>query len=102
MGWIYGHIPIVRSKRESAINSLSKAAKKISKYHRSVCIFPEGTRSSDGKVMTLKSGPFYMAEEARVAVTPVYIYGAHTLMNKGQILPSQGGAGERRKAVSLV
>jgi hypothetical protein len=32
-----------------------------------------------------------MAEEARVDVTPVYIVGAHTLMNKGQILPSQGG-----------
>jgi 1-acyl-sn-glycerol-3-phosphate acyltransferase len=41
--------------------------------------------------MALKSGPFYMSEEAKVAVTPVYLVGAHHLMNKGQILPSQGG-----------
>jgi 1-acyl-sn-glycerol-3-phosphate acyltransferase len=63
MGWIYGHIPIVRSKRESAINSLSKAAKKISKYHRSVCIFPEGTRSVDGKVFFLSA--FLCFEQTR-------------------------------------
>ncbi len=31
MGYIYGHIPISRTKRDSAIDSLNKAARKISK-----------------------------------------------------------------------
>ena len=91
LGRFYGHIPISRSKRDSAINSLSKAAKKIAKYRRSVCIFPEGTRSQDGALLPLKSGPFYMAAEAGVPVTPVYIKGAFELMSKGQMVPSRPG-----------
>jgi 1-acyl-sn-glycerol-3-phosphate acyltransferase len=32
-----------------------------------------------------------MAQEARVAITPVYIKGALDLMSKGQLLPSRPG-----------
>lgn len=38
LAWFYGHIPINRGNRQSAINSLIEAGKKIAKYKRSVYI----------------------------------------------------------------
>ena len=93
LGWLFGHIPIARTKRESAINSLRKAAKKMKKYERTICIFPEGTRAKDGKLQPLKSGGFYMAlDAAPILITPVYIKGAFELMSKGEIVPKEKGA----------
>ena len=60
-------------------------------YGKNICVFPEGTRTSTGRMLPLKSGPFYMAEEGKCAVTPIYIYGAYDLMSKGAIVPSHGG-----------
>ena len=39
----------------------------------------------------MKSGPFYMAQESEAPICPVYIYGAYSLMNKGQIVPNEKG-----------
>ncbi len=36
--------------------ALQQAAKKVKALHRSICIFPEGTRSLDGALLPLKSG----------------------------------------------
>ena len=91
LGLIYGHIPISRSKRDSAIQSLQKAAKKAKQFKRSIGIFPEGTRTKTGTLLPLKSGAFYMAEEAGLPISPFYIHGAFSLMQKGALVPSGQG-----------
>jgi 1-acyl-sn-glycerol-3-phosphate acyltransferase len=42
--------------------------------------FPEGTRSSDGKVNRFKSGAFYAAKQAGVKVVPVAISGTREVL----------------------
>jgi len=79
LAWGYGHIPIDRSNRDAAISSLKDAAKKINKFDRTIVIFPEGTRSTDGKLQPFKRGPFHLAEEARVPIAPLYVEGAWEL-----------------------
>jgi 1-acyl-sn-glycerol-3-phosphate acyltransferase len=49
----------------------------------SLLIFPEGTRSTDGRLRPFKKGAFAMAIESGVAVAPVAIVGTHLLLPRG-------------------
>ena len=91
LGYVYGHVPIVRSSREKAIIALAKAAKKAQKFHRSLCIFPEGTRTNNGDLLPFKSGPFYLAHDVGSTIQPVYIFGAYSLMPPSQLAPNRRG-----------
>ncbi|MBI3405138.1 MAG: 1-acyl-sn-glycerol-3-phosphate acyltransferase, partial [Acidobacteria bacterium] len=51
----------------------------------SYLIFPEGTRSPDGRLRPFKKGSFVMAIRAGVPVVPVSVSGAHKLMRKGSL-----------------
>jgi 1-acyl-sn-glycerol-3-phosphate acyltransferase len=79
-----GYISIDRHHRESAFNSLKVAASKI-KSGVSVLIFPEGTRSRDGKIRPFKKGGFVMAIDSGIPIVPVIITGTRAIMPKGRI-----------------
>jgi 1-acyl-sn-glycerol-3-phosphate acyltransferase len=71
-----------RSSRESAQASVTAAAETVrSGLH--FLIFPEGTRSKDGRLQPFKRGPFYLATETGAPVVPVAISGTEKLMRKG-------------------
>jgi len=55
-----GHIGIERANPREAIRSMNAAAEKV-KGGTSVLIFPEGTRSLDGRLQPFKKGGFNMA-----------------------------------------
>ena len=76
-----GYISIDRSNRESAFRSLREAAEKI-KSGVSVMIFPEGTRSHDGRLLPFKKGGFVLAKGAGVPVVPIAIKGSRRIMAK--------------------
>lgn len=78
-----GYISIDRNDRESAFKSLKKAAEKI-RNGVSVLIFPEGTRSRDGRIQSFKKGGFVMAIDSGVPIVPVIISGTRVIMTKGQ------------------
>ncbi len=80
-----GYISIDRSDRASAFQSLARAAETI---HRgtSVMIFPEGTRSKDGRLLPYKKGGFVMAVDAQVPIVPLVIEGTYDIMPKGRLL----------------
>ena len=80
-----GYISIDRSNRKSAFYSLAKAVEAI-RNGTSVMIFPEGTRSRDGKLLPYKKGGFVMAVDAGVPIVPVVITGTHAIMPKGRLL----------------
>lgn len=84
-----GYISIDRNNRESAIQSLEMAAEKI-KNGVSVLIFPEGTRSRDGKIQPFKKGGFVMAIDSGVPIVPVIISGARSIMTKGKFSVNPG------------
>lgn len=50
---------------------------------RRVVIFPEGTRSADGRMKEPESGVGFMAVKSRAAVVPVYIEGTFEALPKG-------------------
>lgn len=89
LGWgmyLGGYIPINRENVRDAMKSLKKAAEKITNGI-SVTIFPEGTRSEDGKPGEFKRGMFVMADEAKVPLVPTTILGSINILprNKFQI-----------------
>lgn len=94
LGWyliLAGHVLIERTQRAQAIASLDKAALKMRRRGVSVLVFPEGTRSPDGRVLPFKKGPFALALKAGVAVCPVTIEGTGRLMPRNSIRIQTGG-----------
>jgi 1-acyl-sn-glycerol-3-phosphate acyltransferase len=75
-------IPVDRADREAAASSVERAVECL-KQGLSFAVYPEGTRSRDGRLLPFKKGTFVMAIEAGVPVVPVSIAGAQRLMRKG-------------------
>src|SRR5467141_2592488 len=74
-------IPVNRSARESAISSVEKATEAL-KAGQSFLIYPEGTRSADGRLQAFKKGAVMMAIKAGVPIVPMACSGAHKVMRK--------------------
>ena len=56
----------------------------------SLIIFPEGTRSADGRVGRFKAGSFLLALEAGLTIVPMSISGTRQVMRKGQLTTRPG------------
>jgi 1-acyl-sn-glycerol-3-phosphate acyltransferase len=84
-----GYIPIDRSHGREALKSLDEAAQKIA-AGTSVIIFPEGTRSKDGKLQDFKAGAMLLAIKSGVDIVPVAIAGTHAVLPKGKLLTTPG------------
>ena len=92
LGWAIraaGFIPIDRSNISKAMRSLEKAGAKIRAGH-SVILFPEGTRSMDGRLRPFKKGAFHMALRARVPIVPVTIQGSFSRLRPGTLWITPG------------
>lgn len=74
-----GHIFIDRSNQRAALQSLNEAKAKL-KNGSSVVIFPEGTRSKDGKLLPFKRGAFKLALDLAYPILPVTIVGTREIM----------------------
>jgi 1-acyl-sn-glycerol-3-phosphate acyltransferase len=75
-------VPVDRSDSEAAAESVDLAIKYL-KEGLSFCVYPEGTRSRDGRLLPFKRGTFVMALRAGVPVVPVSLAGTQNLMRKG-------------------
>ncbi len=84
-----GYIPVDRSKGRQALKSLYEAADQIA-AGTSVIIFPEGTRSKDGKLHEFKSGAMVLAIKSGVPIVPVAINGTYQVLPKGKLLLQSG------------
>jgi len=84
-----GIIAIDRSHGREALKSLNQAARQIA-AGTSVLIFPEGTRSADGKLQPFKTGAITLAIKAGVPVVPIGFSGTHDILPKGKLLVRPG------------
>lgn len=75
-------VPVDRHNREAAIDSVHAAAE-VLRRGLNMVIFPEGTRSPDGRLLPFKKGPFHLAMEAGVSVIPVTLLGTYECWPKG-------------------
>jgi 1-acyl-sn-glycerol-3-phosphate acyltransferase len=109
-------VPIDRENVRQSLASLRRAAEQI-RSGSSIVVFPEGTRSTDGALQDLKTGPFYLAEMARVPIVPVGIRGTRDALPKSRlfvrsarvdvmigepILPGRRGPAERDRLRNAV
>ena len=77
-------VPIDRGNRRQSFESLRRAADQV-RAGKSIVVFPEGTRSSNGSIQDLKKGPFYLAEMAGVPIVPVGIRGTRHALAKDSV-----------------
>jgi len=84
-----GYIAIDRSHGRQAIRSLDEAATRIA-AGTSVIIFPEGTRSPDGKLHEFKAGAMLLALKSGVPIVPLAILGTYDILPKGKLLMKPG------------
>src|ERR1700723_713239 len=75
-------VPADRGDSEAAAESVDLAIKYL-KEGLSFCVYPEGTRSRDGRLLPFKKGTFLMAIRAAAWVVPVSLAGTQRLMRKG-------------------
>jgi 1-acyl-sn-glycerol-3-phosphate acyltransferase len=80
---------IDRQNPAAARRSIERAKERIHDG-TSVLIFPEGTRSRDGKLGAFKKGGFHLAIDAGVPIVPVAMQGTRELMPRGSLLLRPG------------
>ena len=78
-----GTVFVERGNRASSEKAIAHLTKTLAKG-RSVLVFPEGTRSKDGRLMPFKKGAFHLAAAAGAPIVPMHIEGTHA------ILPANG------------
>lgn len=75
-------VAVDRANREAAVDSVRRAVE-VLKRGLNMVIFPEGTRSRDGRMLPFKKGPFYLALDSGVPVVPVSMVNTFQIWPKG-------------------
>ena len=76
-------VPVARGhSREAAKAGVAAAAKALAAGVH-IIVYPEGTRSPDGRLQEFKKGPFFLAMETGAPVLPIAIWGTEKMMGKG-------------------
>tara|TARA_B100000683_G_scaffold227334_2_gene226708 strand:- start:160 stop:831 length:672 start_codon:yes stop_codon:yes gene_type:complete len=82
VGWamqVGGMIFVDRSSPTKAVESMSQAAEQV-RNGKNIIVYPEGTRSKDGKLRPFKKGAFVTAMQAQVDCVPMAVQGAFDVM----------------------
>ena len=85
IGWhlaLAGHIPVDRGNRR-ALGALERNFARALRSGKNLLIFPEGTRSPDGRMQAFKIGAFLAAVHNGVPVVPIVLDGTAELLEKG-------------------
>ncbi|MDW3229783.1 MAG: lysophospholipid acyltransferase family protein [Acidobacteriota bacterium] len=85
-----GFVPVERKSLSSGKRSIDEAVRAMKEKSYSFLIFPEGTRSHDGKLQPFKRGGFFLAVSAQVPIIPITIKGTFELMPRGRFFPRRG------------
>ncbi|HEX2694652.1 MAG TPA: lysophospholipid acyltransferase family protein [Acidobacteriota bacterium] len=93
LGWILiaaEYIPVDRKAGGGGVRSIERAVRAMKEKGYSFLIFPEGTRSLDGRLGKFRRGGFFLAVGAGVPIVPVTIRGTFELMPKGRFGAKRG------------
>ena len=77
--WLAGHLLIDRGNNSKAVASMSKLSNFVKTKDLSIWIWPEGTRSVDGKLIAFKKGFVHLALATGLPIVPVVLHGAHKI-----------------------
>lgn len=85
-----GFVPVDRKKVRGGKKSIDRASSLMRKRGYSYLIFPEGTRSRDGRMQSFRRGGFFLALESRASIVPISIAGTYELMPRGAMFAKKG------------
>ena len=85
-------VPVERGHRRDAAQASVEAAADALRSGLHIVVFPEGTRSKDGRLATFKKGPFFLAQQTGTPIVPIALSGTQTMMRKGSIAITPGVA----------
>jgi 1-acyl-sn-glycerol-3-phosphate acyltransferase len=91
LGWHLrrgGHLLVDRRRPDRA--AILRKWKALVHKGLSLIIFPEGTRSVDGRVASFKAGSFLLAIEAGLPIVPISVEGSRAVMRKGRLTTCPG------------
>jgi 1-acyl-sn-glycerol-3-phosphate acyltransferase len=91
LGWHLrrtGHMLVDRSRPDRA--KIFGWASRLTSNGLSLIVFPEGTRSHDGRVARFKGGSFLLALEAGLPVVPISVIGSRHVMLKDRLATYPG------------
>ncbi|MBN1981433.1 MAG: 1-acyl-sn-glycerol-3-phosphate acyltransferase [Chitinivibrionales bacterium] len=77
-----GCIALHRTEPKQAREALNEARVAMHRLHASIVLFPEGTRSTSGKIRPFKSGSFRLVFDAHCKVVPVLLVGTAAVLPK--------------------
>ena len=86
-GWVLlslGQIMVDRADASQAREALASAASGLA-GNNSVLIYPEGTRSKDGRLQPFKKGGFFIALRAGLPIVPVRVSGSRDIVPSGSL-----------------
>ena len=97
VGWnmtLCDYIPLRRGDPPS-IKAMMRHCDRAIRSGNSILMFPEGTRSSTGRMRSWKHGAFQIAERNRVPIQPIVVRGT------AEALPKRGFILQGRHAISI-
>lgn len=80
-----GHLRIDRGNHERAMAAMQKLQRLVKRYELSIWMWPEGTRSRDGRLLPFKKGIVHLAVGVGLPVVPVVVSGAQSTWKKGTV-----------------
>ena len=91
LGWHLrrtGHMLVDRRRPDRS--RIFDWASRLTSAGLSLIVFPEGTRSRDGRVARFKGGGFHLALGAGLPVVPLSVVGSRHVMSKGRLATRPG------------
>lgn len=85
-------VPVERGHKVEAAKASIAAAAGALRSGLNMIVFPEGTRSKDGRLAAFKKGPFFLAQETGAPIVPIAISGTQHMMRKGSFAITPGVA----------
>jgi 1-acyl-sn-glycerol-3-phosphate acyltransferase len=78
-----GHVLVDRRNPGAGI---FKRMQRMARLGASLMVFPEGSRTTDGRVQRFKPGIFLLAIEHQLPIVPVSVAGSRVVMPKGRFM----------------
>jgi 1-acyl-sn-glycerol-3-phosphate acyltransferase len=85
-------VPVERGSRRDAAQASVEAAADALRSGLHIVVFPEGTRSRDGRLAPFKKGPFFLAQQTQAPIVPIALSGTQSMMHKGSVAITPGAA----------
>lgn len=80
-----GHLRIDRGRSDRARASMNALGEIVRANKLSIYLWPEGTRSASGKLLPIKKGVVFLAEQTGLPIVPIVISGAHEAWVKNSL-----------------